>query len=83
MRADLAAVAAHDAVEKGLSPGTTGVVLVGAGLVHHDAVAEEWREHFKSREQNRDAPVLDVRGIEWFFGELSTSHGRGDEADST
>ncbi|KAJ4983875.1 esterase lipase [Stagonosporopsis vannaccii] len=65
--ADLAGVAAHDFVAKGGLPALTGVVLVGAGLVHHEAVPEEWREHHRSREQNRDAPVLDVRGIEWFF----------------
>ncbi|KAF2621383.1 hypothetical protein BU25DRAFT_404569 [Macroventuria anomochaeta] len=65
--ASLAAVAAHDAVERKMEPKVTGVVLIGAGLVHHDAVPESYREHYKSREENRDAMILDVRGNDWFF----------------
>jgi acetyl esterase/lipase len=73
--ANLAAVASHEAVERGWGERVRGVVLVGAGLVHFDAVPEEWREHQKSWEQNRDAPILDVRGVKWFFGKLDLLEG--------
>ena len=74
--ANLAAVASHEAVEQGWGERVRGVVLVGAGLVHPDAVKEELREHQRSWEQNRDAPILDVRGVEWFFGESYLLNGR-------
>lgn len=68
--ANMAAVASHEAVEQGWGERIRGVVLVGAGTVHCDAVPEEWREHLKSWEQNKNAPILDVRGMKWFFGRL-------------
>lgn len=74
--ANLAAVAAHDAVDRKIEPKVTGVVLMGAGLLPHDAVPEKWRKHYKSREQNKDAMILDVRGVDWFFGELQPCHGK-------
>ncbi|KAJ8105969.1 hypothetical protein OPT61_g9853 [Boeremia exigua] len=64
---DVAAVAAHDAVEKKLEPEITGVVLLGAALVHHDAVPERYKEHYRSREQNKNALVLDARSYDWFL----------------
>lgn len=68
--ANMAAVASHEAVEQGWGGRIRGVVLVGAGTVHCDAVPEEWREHQKSWEQNKGAPILDVKGAKWFFGRL-------------
>lgn len=65
---NLAAVAAHDAVEKKI--GVTGVVLMSASLVHSEAVPEKYKEHYKSRETHKDAMVLDTRGMEWFWGEF-------------
>lgn len=70
--ANLAAVASHEAVERGWGEWIRGVVLVAPGLVHPDAVKEEWREHWGSWEQNKDAPILDVRGVKWFFGKLDS-----------
>lgn len=67
--ANLAAVASHEAVQKGWGERIRGVVLAGAGLMHCDAVPEKWKEHQKSWEQNENAPILDVRGTKWFFGE--------------
>lgn len=69
--ANLAAVAAHDAVERKLKPEVTGVVLMSASLVHPDAVPERFQTHHKSREEHKDALVLDVRGMNWLFGESS------------
>ncbi|KAJ4371066.1 hypothetical protein N0V86_008761 [Didymella sp. IMI 355093] len=68
--ANMAAVASHEAIKGGWGDRVRGVVLMGGGLVHCDAVPEEWKEHYKSWEQNKDAPVLDVRGTKWFFGML-------------
>ena len=65
----LAAVASHDAVGRG-EMGVRGVVLMSAGLVHHDALPGEWRGHHKSWDEHKDAMVLDARGMDWFFGEL-------------
>jgi acetyl esterase/lipase len=64
---NIAAAAVHDAVEGKLEPKVTGVVLMGAGLVHQDALPEEWKGHHRSWVQNKDAPVLDVRGTNWFL----------------
>lgn len=77
--ANVAAVAAHDAVEKRLKPAVTGVVLLSATLVHQDAVFEEHRKHYKSREEHKDALLLDVRGMDWFSGE--SLEGRNNEAE--
>jgi acetyl esterase/lipase len=65
---NLAAVAAHDAVDAKLSPPVTGVVLMSATLVHSEAVPDQYRPHYKSRIENRDAMILDVRGFDWFLG---------------
>jgi acetyl esterase/lipase len=65
---NLAAVVAHQAVDEALEPPVTGVALMAPVLVHSDAVPEEWRAHYKSYEEHKDAPILDRRGIEWFAG---------------
>ena len=48
-------------------PKVKGVVLMGAGLVHQDALPEEWKKHHTSWTQNSDVPVLDARAVEWFL----------------
>ncbi|KAF2999852.1 hypothetical protein E8E13_007450 [Curvularia kusanoi] len=65
--ANIGAVAVHDAVQNKSKAKVTGVVLIGAGLVHQAALPEKWRAHHKSYEQNRNAPILDVRVLEWFL----------------
>lgn len=67
--ANLAAVVSHDAVEKELELGITGVVLMSAFLVHDKAVPEKYRPHNTSWEDHKDAMVLDVRGMNWLLGE--------------
>lgn len=41
-----------------MEPKVTGVVLLAAVLVRRDAVPQEYREHCKSWEENKDASVL-------------------------
>ena len=65
--ANIGAAAVHDAVERKLMPKVKGVVLMGAGLVHQDALPEEWKKHHTSWTQNSDVPVLDTRAVEWFL----------------
>lgn len=67
---NLAAVAAHDAVESMPDRRVTGVVLMCASLVQNKALPEKYREHYNSREEQRDAMILDARGMDWFLGEL-------------
>lgn len=81
---NLAAAAVHEVVEeKGeeeVKVRVRGLVLMGAGLVHSQAVPREWRAHYRSWEENRDASVLDRRGVEWFLGEFRMlSGGKGAE----
>lgn len=65
---NLAAVAAHEAVDTRLSPSLTGVILMSPGLCHHEAVPERFREHNTSWEEHKDALVLDRKGMLWFYG---------------
>jgi acetyl esterase/lipase len=77
----LAAVASHVAVEREMTPKVSGVVLMSPVLVHHDAVLEKHREHYKSWEEHKDAMILDARGMDWFFGELRVLIWNGRRAD--
>ncbi|KAH7131857.1 Alpha/Beta hydrolase protein [Dendryphion nanum] len=65
---NVAAVAAHEAVDANLSPPLTGVYLSVPLLTHQDAIPEEYRQHHNSEEQNKDARILDKRGMDWFWG---------------
>jgi acetyl esterase/lipase len=65
---NLAAVAAHQVVDKGMTPSLTGVVLMAPNLLHFKAVPEEWREYYRSFEEHKDALILDRKGIEFFDG---------------
>lgn len=77
---NLAAVAAHEAADAKLSPPLTGVFLCIPFLVHPDAVPEKYKPHYNSWEENKDAMILDQRGMLWFFGKLQRSFLR-DQAD--
>ncbi|KAF2019187.1 alpha/beta-hydrolase [Aaosphaeria arxii CBS 175.79] len=63
----IASYISHQAVDDGLSPPLTGVILTVANLVHPDMMPEEYKAHCKSWEQNKDAMVLDQRGMRWFL----------------
>lgn len=64
---NVAAVAAHEAVDANLSPPLTGVYLSVPLLTHQDAIPEEYRQHHNSEEQNKDARILDKRGMDWLW----------------
>ena len=65
---NLAAVAAHQAVDDNLTPKVTGVVLLSAPLCHHEAMPEEYKPHISSWEDHKDGLVLSRQAIEWFYG---------------
>ena len=67
---NLAAVASHQAVDDKLDPPVTGVVLMSAGLCHHEAMPDVYKAHDSSWEEHKDGLVLDRRGMEWFYGKL-------------
>ncbi|KAJ4304509.1 hypothetical protein N0V90_000035 [Kalmusia sp. IMI 367209] len=62
---NLAAVAAHEAVDSNLP--LTGVFLSIPVMLHPDVVPEKWKAHYNSWEQNKDAMILDKRGMLWFY----------------
>ncbi|KAF1966033.1 hypothetical protein BU23DRAFT_593382 [Bimuria novae-zelandiae CBS 107.79] len=64
---NLAAVAAHSAVDSRLEPAPTGVYLSMPLLLHHHAIPEQWKPHLNSFEQNKDAMILNRQDILWFY----------------
>jgi acetyl esterase/lipase len=62
---NIAAVASHVAEVKDK---LTGVVLACPVLLHPQAVPEKWRSAYGSWEEQKDAVILDQRGMEWFYG---------------
>ena len=83
---NVAAVAAHEAVDAKLSPPLTGVYLNVPTMVYHDGLPDEYKQHHHSYEQNKDARILDKKGMEWFWGMLVDSicsRSRTDDARRT
>jgi len=72
---NLAAGAAHEAVDQSLLPPLTGVFLNIPNMVHPDAVPEIYKEHFKSEEEFKNGMFLDRRGMAFFYGK-ALSHPR-------
>jgi acetyl esterase/lipase len=80
---NLAAVAAHQVGEDGMSPSVTGVVLLSALLCHPAAIPKEYKEPLASWEDHKDALVLDRRGIEWFLGKSQREKESGADSEQT
>ncbi|KAF2262226.1 hypothetical protein CC78DRAFT_534990 [Lojkania enalia] len=63
---NLAAVAAHVAVDEGLSPPITGVLLQVPVLVHRDVVPQELRPYYTSEEEFKGALILPRETMDFF-----------------
>ncbi|KAF2464453.1 alpha/beta-hydrolase [Lindgomyces ingoldianus] len=65
--ANLTAVATHEAADAKLSPPITGVWLQVPCLVHSDAVPEQYKAHYNSYEEFKDAMVLDRKAMNLIY----------------
>lgn len=64
----LSAVVAQKWLDEGASPPITGVWMLVAAPLHPGVVPERWKHLYFSREQNRDAPVLNGEALEYIKG---------------
>jgi acetyl esterase/lipase len=69
---NIAAVAGHLARDEKLSPPVTGLALLIPALTDHylNNIDEKYAKEIVSYEQNRDAPVLPLKSMDLFIGEL-------------
>lgn len=42
-------------------------------MVHPDVVPEQYKPHWNSWEENKDAMILDQKGMLWFYGKLNAT----------
>lgn len=63
--ADLALVVAGQFMNEGLSPPLTGVYAALPSCVTEGDVPQKYKEHFFSREQNADAPMLKAESMDF------------------
>ncbi len=66
--ANIACVAAHVAIDDGLSPAPTGVVLNSPLLCHYEAMPEQYKQHANSWEENKDSMILSQKDVRWLYG---------------
>ncbi|KAF2798156.1 hypothetical protein K505DRAFT_357779 [Melanomma pulvis-pyrius CBS 109.77] len=66
---NIAAVAAHEAMDQKLSPPLTGVFLNIPVLVHPDVVPDRYKPHYTSEEEFKEGIILDRKGMEFFYSE--------------
>jgi acetyl esterase/lipase len=61
---NISAVLSHLARDHSLNPPLTGVCLDVPPIVHHKAVPEEYKKHYKSYHQLTDAPIIPRQTME-------------------
>lgn len=64
--ANMAASCSHLARDDDLKPEITGLYLGIPSLLAPEAVPERWKSEYKSREENKDAPILNAGAIALF-----------------
>lgn len=69
----MAAVISHLYRDEGLQPPLTGVYLSIPSLMGPDNAPEKYRHEHHSREQNKNAPILNEAASKLFQGEISRS----------
>lgn len=60
----LAGVVSHLARDENVSPRLTGVHMTVPGLIQRGAIPEKWKDELLSFEQNKDAPILNLDGVD-------------------
>lgn len=64
---NLSLVLTHLSRDESLSPPLTGVWLNIPATIDSAAVPEKYKKLLTSYEQNKDAPALDVKAIDFFY----------------
>lgn len=64
--ANMACVVSHLARDEGMTPPLTGVYLSIPSLLAPEAVPTKWKAEYKSREENKNAPVLNEGAMALF-----------------
>lgn len=64
--ANMACSISHLARDEGMTPKLTGVYLSIPSLVAPEAVEEKWKSVYTSREENKDAPILNQGSMALF-----------------
>lgn len=72
--ANIAASLAHLARDQKLNPPLTGQALVAGTFISHNFVPARYEPFYLAREQNKDAPVLDLALYETFQGAFKPDH---------
>jgi len=63
---NLACVVSHLARDEKLSPPLTGIWLDAPSMVDPSVLPEKWKKDYQSREQNKNAPILDEADLQWY-----------------
>lgn len=61
------AVVSHLYRDEGISPPLTGLFLSIPTIMEPEVVPEKYRHEYLSREQNKDAPILDEEAMSLFM----------------
>ena len=69
--ANISAVLSHMARDNGFSPPLTAVYLNIPATCAPEVLETRFGPEYTSYKQNANAPVLDVKAVKWFHGEMT------------